>query len=302
MRIAYNSPFIPPELLAAHGAEPLRLVPAPEAGDASAAPVMGTCPFARAVAGAVIASDGLAAAVLAATCDQTRRAAEWAHLHAKVPVFRMHVPATWQTPAAARAYLDELRRLARFLVRLGGQAADADRLWSVMERYDADRAAVRAAAGRALPEARGGVPVAVVGGPVMRGHERVFEAVAEAGGRVVLNATETGLRTLPTPFDRRRRSGDDPWLALVDAYFGGIADVFQRPDGRLMDALVHDAADAGARGIILWRYVWCDLWAALAERLREAAGVPVLALDVAADAASLRQAAGRIQAFLEVLR
>ncbi|MBL7141259.1 MAG: 2-hydroxyacyl-CoA dehydratase, partial [Planctomycetes bacterium] len=186
--------------------------------------------------------------------------------------------------------------------RLGGQAADADRLWSIMERYDADRAAIRAAAGRALPEARGTVPVAVVGGPVMRGHERVFEAVEEAGGRVVLDATETGLRSLPAPFDRRRGPGDDPLLALVDAYFGGIADVFQRPDTRLMDALVHETRASGARGIILWRYVWCDLWAALAERLREAAGLPVLALDVAGDAASLRQAVGRVQAFMEILR
>jgi benzoyl-CoA reductase/2-hydroxyglutaryl-CoA dehydratase subunit BcrC/BadD/HgdB len=285
---------------------------------------MGMCPFARAVAGAIMADGGAAAAVLAATCDQMRRAAEWVDFHAPVPVFLMNVPATWQTPAAARLYLQELRRLCRFLERLGGLAPDASRLADALQRYDAHRALLRAAAGTAPPRAvreailatdpdrppdlraavpspTGAVPVVLTGGPVMAGHDRVFEVIEAAGGHVVLDATETGERTLPAPVDRRR-GRQDPLLDLVDAYFGGIPDAFRRPDSSLVEYLTRGTAAAGARGIVLWRYVWCDHWAAFAARLRPVTGVPVLDLDVSGEETSLDRAAGRIQAFMEVIR
>ena len=321
--IIYSSPFVPAEWISAHGARPRRIRPDPAAAAPSGAPVMGMCPYARAFAAEAAAAPDADAAVFTTTCDQMRRAAEWVALDGTRPVFLMNVPATWQSPSSVRQYRDELARLGRFLVGLGGKRPSPRRLAEVMEAYDTRRAALRGALGtlsaRGASEAvarfdRGeevaapapaataphGVPVALVGGPLMRGDERVFDAIERAGGLVVLDGTESGARTLPAPFDRRRL-GDEPFLALVDAYFGAVPDAFRRPDTALEQWLTREVAASGARGIMVWRYVWCDMWAAWATRLREAAGLSVLDLDVSGDDAGLERTVHRIEAFLEVL-
>jgi benzoyl-CoA reductase/2-hydroxyglutaryl-CoA dehydratase subunit BcrC/BadD/HgdB len=287
--------------------------------------MMGLCPYVRAFIGRVLSPRGIHAAVLATTCDQMRRAAEWLAIEGGPPVFLMNVPATWQTPASARLYRDELLRLGRFLTRLGGTPPSPARLADTLQAYDARREVLRGALGAlsarrasealarfdlggapdtgqpARPVVPRGVPVAVVGGPLMRGDERAFGAIQKAGGRVVLDGTESGARTLPAPFDRRRLR-DDPLLELVDAYFGAIPDIFRRPDTLLYAWLARELAAGAARGIIVWRYVWCDLWAASVARLRETTGLPVLDLDVSGDESGLARTLGRIQAFMEVLR
>ena len=128
----------------------------------------------------------------------------------------------------------------------------------------------------------------------------VFGLIEQAGGLVVLDGTENGVRTLPAPFDRRRLR-DDPMPELVDAYFGTIPDAFRRPDTLLYEWLGRELAASGARGIIVWRYIWCDMWAAGVVRLREATGLPVLDVDISGDEGELARTANRIQAFLEVL-
>ena len=140
-----------------------------------------------------------------------------------------------------------------------------------------------------------------MGGPLMRGDSRLFDTLETAGGVVVLDGTESGARTLPAPVDRRRLR-DDPLMELVDAYFGTIPDAFRRPDTALYEWLNRERAASAARGIIVWRYVWCDMWAASAARLRETTGLPVLDLDVSGDPGGLARSAGRIQAFMEVLK
>jgi len=322
--VVYSSPFVPAEWIAAHGARPKRLRPDAAAAARSAAPVAGMCPYARALAGEAMALRDGQVAVFATTCDQMRRAAEWAALETPAPVFLFNVPATHGTPAAARLYRDELHRLGHFLVRLGAGDPARKKLADVMESYDARRRELRDALGILTPReaseaiaafdrdgspptqaAHGslphGVPVAVVGGPLMRGDARVFDRIEEAGGAVVLDGTESGARTIPAPFDRRRLR-DDPVLELVDAYFGGIPDVFRRPDEALVAWLGRELASSGARAVVLWRYVWCDLWAAWVARLKELARLPVLDLDVSGDEGADRRTANRIQAFLEVLR
>jgi benzoyl-CoA reductase/2-hydroxyglutaryl-CoA dehydratase subunit BcrC/BadD/HgdB len=308
---------------------------------------MGVCPYARAFMGEVLSAHAAGAAVFTTTCDQMRRAAEWVGRGGGPPVFLMNVPATWQTPAAARLYRDELRRLGRFLVHLGGAAPSPARLAEVLEAYDARRAALRGALGTLsarqaseaiarfdlgsekaaekvsgtlsrrvpdtfsdpAPDAPRGTPVALVGGPLMHGDSRIIDVLEQVGGLpagrqagvVVLDGTESGVRTLPAPVDRRRLR-DDPLMELVDAYFGTIPDAFRRPDAALYAWLKRELAASAARGIIVWRYVWCDLWAAAAARLRETTGLPVLDLDVSGDPGGLARSAGRIQAFMEVLK
>ena len=335
--VVYSSPFVPAEWIAAHAFRPRRIRPDPAAASPSAGPLMGVCPYARAFMGEVLSAHAASAAVFTTTCDQMRRAAEWAGRGGGPPVFLMNVPATWQTPAAARLYRDELRRLGRFLVHLGGAAPSRDRLAETLEAYDARRAVLRGALGTLnarqaseaiarfdlgsekvsgtlrpsgkvpdtfsdpAPDLPRGTPVALVGGPLMHGDSRIFDVLEQAGGVVVLDGTESGARTLPAPVDRRRLR-DDPLMELVDAYFGTIPDAFRRPDTALYAWLKRERAASAARGIIVWRYVWCDMWAASAARLRETTGLPVLDLDVSGDPGGLARSAGRIQAFMEVLK
>jgi benzoyl-CoA reductase/2-hydroxyglutaryl-CoA dehydratase subunit BcrC/BadD/HgdB len=168
------------------------------------------------------------------------------------------------------------------------------------------RAPVEATAGAPLRQTAaaqpcGAVPLALVGGPLADEDSGLFDLVERAGGRVVLDATEGGERTLPAPFDpERTRAG--PLEELVDAYFGTIPDVFRRPNDRFYRWLGQQIASRGVRGILFRRYLWCDLWHAELDRLRQWSPVPVLDFDVVGeDDSALARTAGRLEAFLEML-
>jgi benzoyl-CoA reductase/2-hydroxyglutaryl-CoA dehydratase subunit BcrC/BadD/HgdB len=243
-----------------------------------------------------------------------------------LPVFLMNVPSTWQAPAARQIYRDELKRLGRFLERLGGKAPSHQGLAQTMLAYDKARAALRRAqpllSGRPLAEAvaglRGsltaisspkavprqaaGIPLAVVGGPLPAEDYGLFDLVERAGGRVVLDGTDGGERTLPAPFDHRRVA-QDPLEELTDAYFLRMPDVFRRPNDGLYDWLGRHLAARNVRGILFRRYVWCDLWHGELHRLKAWSPVPVLEIDVGHDDQSAAgRTLARIEAFLEMLR
>jgi len=150
-----------------------------------------------------------------------------------------------------------------------------------------------------LPSA---LPLALVGGPMSRGDYELLTAVENAGGRFVLDATESGERTLPAPVDIDRLQAD-PREELARIYFDCIPDVFQRPNDRLFTWLRAEVVQRGVRGILVRRYVWCDHWHGEMTRLREELAVPVLEWDGAGDDPGTRAGAvGRMEAFLEMLR
>jgi benzoyl-CoA reductase/2-hydroxyglutaryl-CoA dehydratase subunit BcrC/BadD/HgdB len=320
--IAYCDPFVPAEWIAAHEMRPSRIMPstAPASGAA-----IGMCPYARSFVSEIASRDNVDAVVLTTTCDQMRRASETIASSRDVPVFLFNVPATWQTTTAYRIYGDELKRLGRFLVRLGGTAPSRDELARTMVKYEAARSTILAAQGRlsarqfsqaladfqcggkadleALDTAARprGVPVALVGGPLLRGHFDLFDWIERTGGYVALDATTSGERTLPAPFDRREL-GDDPFATLVNAYFGSIPDVFRRPNSELYRRLKQEIVERDIRGVVFRYYTWCDLWHAEASRLKEWLGLPLLVL-VAGDEEGLDcRDASRIQSFLEILK
>jgi len=321
--VLYSCSFVPAEWVAAHGVRPCRTLPASGPASAWLAADMGLCPYARAFA--LEARAGEADAVVVTTlCDQMRRVAEIIARDSPRPVFLMHLPTTWQSAASRAYYLDELRRLGRFLVQLGGAAPSDGDLAAVMLQYDSARAALRALRGRVSPRrfseaiaefhrtgavtsdalpaaAPRGVPIALLGAPMVRNHFWLFDLIEEAGGHVALDATDSGERTLPAPFaaDRLHTA---PLEELADAYFGHIPHAFRRPNDALYQWLGRELARSGAKGLIVRRYVWCDTWHAEVERLREWASVPVLDLDVNGGGDAEGRAANRIQAFIEALR
>jgi benzoyl-CoA reductase/2-hydroxyglutaryl-CoA dehydratase subunit BcrC/BadD/HgdB len=152
-----------------------------------------------------------------------------------------------------------------------------------------------------------GIPLAVVGGPLPRWQAHVLDTIERAGGRVVLNATEAGERSLGPAFSPEQAevaaaSLPDLLRLLTRSCLDGCIDVFQRPNTRLYDWLKERLSARKARGIVLWHFVGCDLWRAEAQPLREAFGLPVLLLDANEAAGDASRQTGRIQAFLESLR
>jgi benzoyl-CoA reductase/2-hydroxyglutaryl-CoA dehydratase subunit BcrC/BadD/HgdB len=351
--IAYCSPFVPPEWIAAHGLRPHWLRPRPSANGSSLAAGRGICPYAGSLVDAAIRRIDAAALVLSTACDQMRYAAALLDGRGSCPIFLLNVPSTWQTPAACRLYRDELRRLGRFLEELGGRAPANSELAECMLRHDSARRDELAAANsrRLTPggtrnvafrsakvaptdrprdgesgtersllsrserrqsqqdvDARrlavagaGAVSLAIVGGPLLETDDELFDLIEQCGGRVVLDATEGGERTLPRPFDPARLASD-PLQELADAYFDSIPDAFRRPNTLLYEWLGRELASRHVRGIVFRRYAWCDLWHGELERLRQWAPMPVLDIDAGPDDTSVRsRLQNRIEAFLETL-
>jgi hypothetical protein len=322
--VFHSSCWIPAEWIKAHGLEP-RALWARELGARGGLSVAeGVCPYSEELR-RFAQRAGPAAVVFTTACDQTRRAFDAAHLNS-LGVFLFNTPAACESRAAADLYRAEVERLGRFLVSLGGRPPARSQLAGVMLEY-AEKRKTLARAWRSMPAieyanaigrfcwdgssvlpprasegwAQDLVPLALVGGPLPASSWILLDELEKGGGRVVLNATETGERMLLPVFDEDRLALD-PFGALVDGYWGNCVDVFQRPNRRLYAWIESRLIERGARGLVLWHYVACDLWRAEAQSLREAFGLPVLALDAVEDVTSDSRDLTRLRAFLEMLR
>lgn len=326
--IIYTCPYVPAEWIAAHGLHVSRLLLDRADSIFSIARTEGVCPFVCSFIAAAMENPEADGIVVTTLCDQMRRAFDILIRHCDVPAFLMNVPNTWQSLASRGLYRDELKRLSLFLIRAGGQSPPDHVLAETMLRYGDARRAIRAARpylsarryaevmaefGRNGPgemprdaEASepliGGVPLAIVGGPLMRPDFELFDLIEQSGGRIVLDATETGERGMCAPFDRQRLR-DEPLMELVDAYFGSIPDASRRPNSDLYLWLKRELSGRGVRGILFRRYLWCDMWHAELGRLKDWTDLPVLDIDAAGDnETDHHRTANRIRAFLEMLQ
>lgn len=325
MQVFLTSPWVPPEWIKAHGLEPRGIWSAKDFSFEALPLSAGVCAFAEAAVRFAEAHSE-SATVFTTHCDQLRRGFDAIAGPARTRAFLFNLPSTRQTPAARRLYASELERLGGFLVRLGGQSPRAEALANLLDQYTRARTRLLEAAPSATalqfaeavaefhwsgpaatPPDLGlgtldhGIPVALIGGPLPRARWGLLEFIKRCGGRVVLNGTEAGERSLlETPSRSLTRA--DPLEMLTETYIGGCADVFQRPNTSLYSWLKERLAARHVRGILLWHYVGCDLWRAEAQSLREAFGLPVLLLDADESPADSPRNAGRVQAFLEGLR
>ncbi len=326
--IIYTCPYVPAEWIAAHGLRASRLLLDHLDSASALARTEGVCPFVRSFIGEVTKNTRAAGVVVTTVCDQMRRAFDILIRKCELPAFLMNVPNTWQNLESQKLYIDELKRLSRFLTRLGGKSPSNDTLAKIMLEYDTARASVLAARdylsagqyanaiaalGRDGPDKTfdyvtateptiDGVRLAMIGGPLMKLDFALFETIEQSGGRIVLDATETGERGLCAGFDRRRLR-DEPLMELANAYFGVIQDASRRPNSELYKWLQRELASRQVQGIIFRRYLWCDMWHAELRRLKDFSDLPVLDIDTAGDNDVERQrTANRIRAFMEMLQ
>jgi benzoyl-CoA reductase/2-hydroxyglutaryl-CoA dehydratase subunit BcrC/BadD/HgdB len=327
-KIVYTCPYIPAELIAAYGLQPSRIIPDSGGIDSIISGVEGFCPYVKGFINYLSAEKDYCGIVVTTVCDQMRRGFDIIVHQFNNPCFLMNVPSTWQTLSSQKLYLDELKRLGRFLIRLGGKEPANDSLSEIMFEYDTarkillesrdDLSAVQFAEaiaefGRNGPNRHiynftqsnyhlTGVPLAIIGGPMTRECYKNLDLIEQSGGRIVFNATETGERGLCTPFDRRNLR-ENPLMELANAYFYGIQDASRRPNSELYKWLKQELIARKVRGIIFHRNLWCDIWHAELQRLKDWAGLPVLDIDSTGDGElSLNRNQNRIRAFLEMLQ
>jgi benzoyl-CoA reductase/2-hydroxyglutaryl-CoA dehydratase subunit BcrC/BadD/HgdB len=326
INVAYCSPMVPPEWIAAHQMQPVWPRLAAPLGETATAAHRGVCRCAGLLVDHVLDAPQFDAVVLTTSCDQTRYAAALLRHVADLPVFLMNIPSTWQGTAAGRLYRDELDRLGRFLERCGGRRPSAVDLRRVARHYNAARDRLRrnwpspshvayraqldalrcggdvAMVPGASGNARTGVPLALVGGPLLEHDFVILQLVDRAGGQIVLDASEGGERSLPGPLDPEQLERD-PLAGLCRAYCDTIPAVFRRPNTALYRWLGRYLDERRVRGILFWWRLSCDLWHAELEPMRVWSPVPLLdveAIDGGCSAAA--RTAGRIEAFIEMLQ
>jgi benzoyl-CoA reductase/2-hydroxyglutaryl-CoA dehydratase subunit BcrC/BadD/HgdB len=325
--VIYTCPYVPAEWIAAHGLRASRLLLDRVDSASMFIRTEGVCPFVRSFISEVMNNKDAEGVIVTTMCDQMRRAFDILVRKCELPAFLMNVPNTWQNIESQKLYVDELKRLGRFLVRLGGRLPSHDALAKIMLEYDAARASILeareylparqcaeaiAAFGRDGPGQTAnhitntelqisGIPLAIAGGPLMMQDFDLFDTIEQSGGRIVLDATETGERGMCDPFDRRCLH-DGPLMELVNAYFGGIHDASRRPNSGLYKWLQREFVSRNVQGIIFCRHLWCDMWHAELRRLKDWTDLPVLDIDTAGDNdMDGYRIINRIRAFLEML-
>jgi hypothetical protein len=260
--------------------------------------------------------------VFATACDQLRRGFDAAVFGGMRRAFLFNLPATWQTAAAAQVFRSELERLGQFLLAIGGRAPAPEVLRWEMARYSESRKrllqSVSASSSRGFAEAVARfhwdgacspppaapsslTPLALAGGPLLAQDWQWLDELEAAGGRVALNAAETGERSLSPAFEFQA-GADLPLDALVRGCCENIIDVFQRPNTRLYSWLKPRLESRRVRGILLWHFTACDLWRAEAETLRETFRLPVLLLEAGVEPGAAPRDLNRLQAFVETLQ
>lgn len=282
--VLYTSPYVPWEWIAAHGCEPVRLRPKGQDLHPAVARAQGLCPYVQAWVSDALLPGAADAIVMTTCCDQMRRAFEVVTGQTDRPCFLLNLPHVWEAESAFTRYQDEILRLGRFLKDLGGAAFFDDKLGCLLVDAEQDR----------VPPSEQ-VSVALVGSHGLSDDEGLKALIEQQGGSVVLDATE--------PATPRFEPGTSAFESLCRAYWQIQEDVFQRPNSRLYDRLTRLLEQTCVKGVILRRYVWCDLWHAEVSRVKAWSPVPVLDVEIGGPGQTdTQRLTTRIQAFMEMIR
>ncbi len=324
--VVYSCPYIPAEWIAAHRLRPSRILCNSNGTNGPFASCEGVCPYVRCFIN-TIGHTNAEALILTTVCDQMRRAYDIVTRNFDLPAILINVPSTCKNSASLKLYQDELKRLSLFLCRIGGKKPTEKALAETMIKYDTSRNALKAARinlkprqysqaiakfhsngnfdSKADPDTvetkQSGIQLALLGGPMLKEDFQLFDTIEAAGGKIVLDATETGERSICPSFNQKQIE-TDPFNELAKTYFNGIADVSRRPNDMLYDWLKYRLKKRNIKGIIFKRFQWCDLWHAELHRLRETLEIPILDIGSTSNPKALQtRNENRINAFMEML-
>jgi benzoyl-CoA reductase/2-hydroxyglutaryl-CoA dehydratase subunit BcrC/BadD/HgdB len=288
--VLYSCPFVPAEWIAAHGLCPQQVTPQVQARSSRLFPEPGICPYAASFAEHVARAGERTAAIFTSKCDQMRRIYDLARTRCKAPMFMFNLPTVTHTPVAEQMYVSELQRMGRFLEQVGGTPPTDG--WQPV-----------CVPGRQNCSPRKSdclVRLAIAGGPLSKDSPFVAQ-VRRCGADVVFDASETGEAMRHAPIDPYRWT-EDPLRELSRVYLN-MPSVHQRPNADFYAWMRDCIREQAVAGLILRRYVWCDLWHGEARRLAEELDLPVLHLEVEADTpADSARNETRIGAFIEMLQ
>ena len=291
--------------------------------------------------------DGLVGMAMAQTCDTIQGLADvWRQNVDHIPLLHFGMPLRLDSPSTRQYLLAELRSLRKHIQALIGRPISDDALWESIAAYNRTRALVRRlyacaphlapsdlyalvrAAFRTPKETYNNhvaqlleQPLAV---PDLGGHgisPRVllagceladpvlFDAIAQAGGRVVGDALDLGERyfaiDVATGTQRESIAPDrDPLQALADRLLAlPPTPTKHHPRSDRAAHLLSLVQDRNADGVIFARFKFCEPhgfdYARMARTLT-LAGVPhlLVELEQASQAGQLRT---RVEAFIEML-
>lgn len=276
-QVVIDSPYIPPAWIRAHGCDPVRIRPTGGTLHDCVARIEGLCPYTQGWISDVLLREPSHAIVMTTGCDQRRRAFEVVAAQAEVPCFLLILPSVWQTDSAFAQYQKELKRLGRFLEKLTG---------------DSDIKEVITNGPDFVPRPDS-IPLALVGSHGMTHDDELKGLIERLGGCVAVDTTEPWLDPA-TPMDT--------FDAMSRAYWAMMEDVFQRPNTRLYERLDRMIAQIPVAGVIVRRYLWCDMWHAEVHRIKAWSRVPVLDIEISSPAhTDQHRLATRIGAFMEMI-
>ncbi len=196
--IIYTCPYVPAEWIAAHGICPSRIIPNTAELTGPLSRAEGVCPFVQGFINEVMTDKHIDGVVITTVCDQMRRAYDIVSRRCDVPLFLMNVPNTWQNIGVRKLYIDELKRLGRFLIGLGGKSPSNEALAKIMLEYDTARKSILAAAGH-LPARQYAETIAAFGPEWTRRKVKHFSCFSSTSRRSAFgdywrSVNEAGLR------------------------------------------------------------------------------------------------------------
>ncbi len=319
-KIYYTSPFIPPEIIHSKNLIPCRIIPGIKR-TFNLNIKMGICSFAEAFIETLTEKKDASGFVFAASCDQMRRVYELFISKANQPSFLFNVPSLKNNPNSRKMYIDELKRLEKFLINSVGLGLNSKKLFSSIKLYEQAYARILkfkpvlsdalfkdsemdinyAAAGIKNFAYKTDINIAILGDSLPPAYFDIFGFLRKKNSSVVLDGTDSGERCIPGVMYKEIKS-DNPYKILMHKYFLGIPNIYQKPDTDFYSWLKTMIIQRGINGIIILRNIWCDLWRGITSDIKHKSKIHVLAIDLNDDYQFDQHSKNKIDAFIEMLK
>ncbi|MCF7708752.1 MAG: 2-hydroxyacyl-CoA dehydratase family protein [Verrucomicrobia bacterium] len=142
--------------------------------------------------------------------------------------------------------------------------------------------------------------LALIGGPIPASiRHDLDEFLRTYGAAVLLDVTENNMTQHIPRLNSGRTTGDE-FTILASRYFR-IPAVWKRPNTAIYTWFSNRVRQEQIDGVLLIRYVFCDLWHCALHEFKHRLSIPILEMDLDGGEALSASAFSRVQAFLEMI-